>query len=958
MIHITGAMSLILRQGSLDTVAHGRVVQENTSNKRDFVYFAAKSIEGNVPNGNGDYFPWDHLLKSFASFIGRSLFLNHNSGSPLNAIGKVLDAYPVIDDKTGEKYIECLAKIDAVAHPELARQIESGILDAVSMGCSVESSQCSVCGHTIYSDQDQKCHHMSKGLGQEYHAELDFPEIGIKKGSSVKAFAVNRGLNFTELSVVNVPAWSNAKIVQVIAKLKERVNNEPELGTVLKDLEETLKMSDNLKKEAEAVPAQPESKEPAAAPELPIKKEEESRESRLTRIFKEKLSALDFLDLQAFMKKETEKIEVKAEEKCKCGEIMSKCKCEKKEEKKEEKKAAAEMPPALAEDKKDKKEEKKEEKEDVKNLEEAKAKIEKVLEHEKEEVAGMKLKAIFVSKKELKNSYWVVTNDGKPMIKASLGEIWGDKLNEISDYASSPTYGEALLQRLREDGVKKVALLTNATIYVEAAKPPEGAANGVEVPVKTYTGNQGQTMPGKESPSSAAMRNPGWKPKDAPKEDVDKMLPGCEPQTGKQSFGKEAAKLPEGVDLETKDTGPASRGPVGNGDKWPAGKSVGKDQYTPAAPVGHAKMAEKEEGVDMSGGDNGPASRGPVGSGEQYPTTKQVGKDEYKLAGPVTKEAAADAPVLDMPPAEMPAEAPKAEMPAELPASEAKAEKPISEMSPEELVAHMMECARMMAEKELSKKMQKPVEAVEKAVEKVEIALTKEQEAAAKEAEKEAAAKAREDEKAAKAKEKEDAAAAKEAEKAAKAAEKAEKKEEKKEPKEEKAEEKKEEKKEEKAEEKKEEKMEKVAEVAPVVEPQLSDREKELENQLMQIKLEQSLRAKALRCQAIVNDMIEKDLISADDSDVQQEIAEGKPLFDARAAAFKKAIDKQCRDLLAMEEPTLQAFSQTVKRVKGRNISASPVLKKAFRLEYNENSSEDSWLTDVFSNMGSQKKQD
>jgi hypothetical protein len=64
----------------------------------------------------------------------------------------------------------------------------------------------------------------------------------------------------------------------------------------------------DLSKQAEVAPEVESTEEPATSvPE--IKKEEESRESRLTRIFKEKLSALDFLDLQAFiMDKKTEKV--------------------------------------------------------------------------------------------------------------------------------------------------------------------------------------------------------------------------------------------------------------------------------------------------------------------------------------------------------------------------------------------------------------------------------------------------------------------------------------------------------------------------------------------------------------------------------------------------------------------------------------------------------------------------
>ena len=1100
MINKVGVRLQITRQGSLATVSGGRTIQEKVAapgTKNEFVYFATKAIAGDQPNGNGDYFPWDHLLKSYATFVGRSLFLNHNSSDPRNAIGKVLDAYPVVDDQTGEKYIECLAKIDAVAHPELARQIESGILDSCSMGCSVESSQCSICAHTIYSDQDNKCRHMSTGLGKEYIVEADLPECGIKKGSHSKAFAVNRGLNFTELSVVNVPAWDNAKIVQVIAQLKDRVTSKAPTAEVLKDLEDILTMASQndleaadssaelevetkkacgctsnkecakCKKGEKALEekqekAQEGSNRKDKAEEKALEKKQEKQQekkrasastpcehpgykecdnckaedkkdeflghnahsddgkamgadasARLTKLFKEKLSALDFLDLQAFMKKangmphegpaeakmgeekdvkdleeaakdladaakvvnetlehekkelaampktaeskkeekdkdradeKREKADDKREEKAEkaADEKKEKADDKKREEKKEEKKAELESVEA-----KEKKEEEKEAKKDKKE-EEKEAKKDDDKDEKKASLEAAKLKAIFVAKSNVKDSYWVVTADGKPVLKASLSDIWGDKIEEVSDYAASPTYGEALLQRLKEDGVKKVALLTNATIYTEAAD---------------------------------------------------------------------------------------SRGQVGKGDEWPSQRAVGNSQYKPAAPMGHAKMKKSPEGVDMSGGDTGAASAGPTGGkGDTYPTSKSTGRDEYKLAGgggpkvktekatyasedttgkiEVTAEAeveakpkAEEAPVDEMPldmPTDMPPMDGGDEKPPKKDKKDDKEDKPkedkkdkapkggsdLEGMSAEELVAHMMECAQMMAQKAESKGLKKPVAAVEKAVEKVETIMTKEQEAAAKEAEAEAKVKAKEDEKAAKIQAKEDEKAAKiqakEDEKAAKAAEKAEKDA----PKEEEAEANKDPRgketleiepgypKKDEAEEaavagpKKDEKdggkgpderadgtMKKEATVEIEL-PGPSDRELELEAQLAQLKLEQSLRAKAQKCQAIVSEMVEKDMVAADEADIQAEIADGKPLFDARASAFKKAIDKQCADLLAMEEGTLKAFAMTVSRVKGRTIptpTTGGVLKKAFRLQFDEHTNDDAWIQNAFDQMGSQK---
>lgn len=205
-----------------------RIVEPQRS---DCLYFRARAISAGDQgpkntkwnfNGNFDYFARKELEAAYKSFVGRNLFLNHDTSSPLRAVGKVLDSYPVEDPETHEFYIECLARIDRQLHSELTRMIENGDLNSVSMGASCESSKCSICGHLIHSDQDLKCSHLSR-LGQEFPAEIDLPEYGIKQGESVPAFSINSGLTFSELSIVSVPADSAALIKTVIASFQTKL---------------------------------------------------------------------------------------------------------------------------------------------------------------------------------------------------------------------------------------------------------------------------------------------------------------------------------------------------------------------------------------------------------------------------------------------------------------------------------------------------------------------------------------------------------------------------------------------------------------------------------------------------------------------------------------------------------------------------------------------------------------
>ena len=870
--------------------------------------------------------------------------------------------------------------------------------------CSCESSICSICGHTVYSDQDTKCFHLSKGLLKEYLAETDLPDFNIKKGQRVKAFAINQGINFTELSVVNVPAWNNAKIVQVISQLKEIAAAKQEVpAEMLRQLEDLVKMS---------TPNEPVKLE---APVSEVKLED--KESRIKKLFSEKLSALEYLDILDFVKKGA--VEAKKEEPKKELE-MKKEKEEKKEEKAERK-----------EEKEEKKEEKKAEVEtkveiasDASKIETPKieatetpevkisevTKVEEIksphldawlthLEQKKvsaevlqkfkdtwktsfnasknDELAtksametlpkdlicapksletpveNTDLKAIFVSKPSLKESYWVVTDNGKPVMKATLEKIWQDKLAKMVDYATSADYGDALLTRIQEDGVAKVATITNAILYVAAAHKDDKNLQGKEEPVKP-----------------------------AP---------------------------------------PASRGQVGPaGGEWPAEKSVGRDQYTPAAESEHAKIKKTPEGVDMSGGGHTPALGQTGGSATEWPTQKTMDKGQYKPAGgkhaseevaiTITAEPAKVTPEaqefiskhiekhikedkmeperakaaaydearkhgFDVPEkkAELETKAEpevlKENIPTELPKdgpiTPAKDVAAMSDMEKLEYIASVLDLMQP------DDKLRKPLEGVHKALEKMESALAKKQEADAKAADKAA-------EEARKEQEKAEAEAKKEADKAAKVEEKERAKEEKEKAKEEKTE-KKEEKKEkvevkkelpmEKKEEPKEEpKEEKKSEVEPPVAKEASttkteipssptlvvnEREKQLEAELASLKLSNTLREKTLRAQSVVNEMADKGLIVADEVDVQESIKSGLSLFDARHEAFKKAMDKQCADLLKLDNLTLSAFAKSIGRVnRATNLSESKVLRRAFNMQFDSSlNDEDKWLSDIFNKM-------
>ena len=177
----------------------------------DNVYFRCRAITAGVANGNGDLFPEDELKKSYKSFIGVGLYKDHDSGSVDKSIGKVLWAEWIEDGK----YVECYCAVDKKLAPDLAHRVKSGIVDSVSMGCSVQEAECSICGNTAHNI-NELCPHMTPGSG-----------VKGRRGSNGQIIAeINRGIQFNELSLVTVPADSTARVFEIYAALNKKAAEE------------------------------------------------------------------------------------------------------------------------------------------------------------------------------------------------------------------------------------------------------------------------------------------------------------------------------------------------------------------------------------------------------------------------------------------------------------------------------------------------------------------------------------------------------------------------------------------------------------------------------------------------------------------------------------------------------------------------------------------------------------
>lgn len=166
----------------------------------DYLYVSARACTADVPNRNFDMLPSYELAPkpngrgAYESFKGACVFLNHDNQDPAKARGAVIDAR-WHDEDPDDKWVEALLELDEKRCPKLCEYIRNGDIDTFSMGCTVASAKCSVCGKVV-EEPWQNCVHLDN-KGRRFGDKL--------------AYDICEGINFFELSAVFDPADETAR---------------------------------------------------------------------------------------------------------------------------------------------------------------------------------------------------------------------------------------------------------------------------------------------------------------------------------------------------------------------------------------------------------------------------------------------------------------------------------------------------------------------------------------------------------------------------------------------------------------------------------------------------------------------------------------------------------------------------------------------------------------------------
>lgn len=155
-------------------------------------------------NSNMDGWKRPVLLKSHKTFVGAFNYLEHVQIENLSK-GRILDA--VARDIGDSVYIDILVATDR-KHTELIKDIESGELSTLSMGCSIDGSECTKCGHWA-SDESEFCECVRYFKGNTFYDERGIPHK-IAELCGLPELDPTGGVNFIEASWVKVPAFKGA----------------------------------------------------------------------------------------------------------------------------------------------------------------------------------------------------------------------------------------------------------------------------------------------------------------------------------------------------------------------------------------------------------------------------------------------------------------------------------------------------------------------------------------------------------------------------------------------------------------------------------------------------------------------------------------------------------------------------------------------------------------------------
>ena len=193
----------------------GAVVEDGFRVNRKFGDFRVKPACDKYINNNKDAWSRQVLLAAYPTFIGGHNFVEHVQMEELSK-GRIVDA--VARDIGDSVYVDILIATDR-QHKDLVTAIENGKMGTLSMGCTVDGTICTKCGHWA-ADETEMCPHIKYGKGNTFYDEQGrMHRIAELCGHS--SMDPSGGVTFIEASWVETPAFTGAVLRNVLEPTPE-----------------------------------------------------------------------------------------------------------------------------------------------------------------------------------------------------------------------------------------------------------------------------------------------------------------------------------------------------------------------------------------------------------------------------------------------------------------------------------------------------------------------------------------------------------------------------------------------------------------------------------------------------------------------------------------------------------------------------------------------------------------
>jgi hypothetical protein len=205
----------------------GTVLEDGFRVNRKYGKFRIKPATDKYLNNNLDGWSKEVLLKSYPTFIGGHSFVEHVQIEELSK-GRIIDA--VARDIGDSIYIDILIANER-KHKDLIASIENGKLATLSMGCTVDGTLCTKCGHWA-ADESELCPHIKYAKGNTFYDEMG-RNHRVAELCGAEELDPHGGVQFIEASWVASPAFTGAVLRNIlepteeIAKKAQAILNTP-----------------------------------------------------------------------------------------------------------------------------------------------------------------------------------------------------------------------------------------------------------------------------------------------------------------------------------------------------------------------------------------------------------------------------------------------------------------------------------------------------------------------------------------------------------------------------------------------------------------------------------------------------------------------------------------------------------------------------------------------------------